>query len=74
MDRIQKDILKPSGFQNITVPYKENRAIIFDSALFHHTDTFKFKKGYTNRRINLTILYGEMQQQQQQNEKRKDEL
>ena len=33
---------------------------MFDSMLFHHTDEFKFKPGYKNRRINLTILYGDM--------------
>ena len=31
---------------------------MFDSALFHVTDTLRFKPGYTNRRINVTLLYG----------------
>ena len=56
-----EEIIKPTGFANVTVPFRENRAVMFDSALFHHTDSFKFKKGYKNRRINLTILYGDMQ-------------
>ena len=59
-EKVMKEILEPTGFANVTVPYKENRAVIFDSALFHHTDEFEFKEGYTNRRINLTILYGNM--------------
>lgn len=59
-DKVYEDILKPAGYRNITIPYKENRAVMFDSALFHQTDTFDFKPGYTNRRINLTILYGDM--------------
>ena len=63
-----KEILEPTKFANVTVPYRQNRAVIFDSALFHQTDKFKFRKGYKNRRINLTILYGEMQQQQKQEE------
>ena len=58
---VYETLLKPSNFANVTVPYRENRAVMFDSALFHQTDKFKFKKGYTNRRINLTILYGNMQ-------------
>ena len=33
---------------------------MFDSALFHKTDDFSFKKGYLNRRINLTLLFGRM--------------
>ena len=62
-ERVEKDILEPTNYANVTVPYKTNRAVIFDSALFHHTDSFSFKSGYKNRRINLTILYGEMQRQ-----------
>lgn len=74
--KVREEILEPTNFANITVPYRENRAVIFDSMLFHHTDKFHFKEGYQNRRINLTILYGTMkdnkenhqQQQQQRNE------
>ena len=60
-ERVIEEILAPSGFQNVTIPHRENRAVIFDSALFHHTDVYKFKQGYENKRINLTILYGNMQ-------------
>lgn len=60
-ERVRKEVLEPTNFANVTVPYKENRAVIFDSMLFHHTDKFNFKDGYENRRINLTILYGKMQ-------------
>lgn len=55
------ELLAPANFANVTIPYRANRAVIFDSSLFHQTDNFQFKKGYENRRINLTILYGEMQ-------------
>lgn len=58
--KVVKDILEPTGFANVTIPYRENRAVIFDSALFHHTDEFHFREGYKNHRINLTILYGDM--------------
>ena len=43
---------------SVTVPYRANRAVIFDSDLFHETDTIRFKDGYENRRINVTLLYG----------------
>jgi len=33
--------------------------VIFDSDLFHETDRLSFKEGYQNRRINVTLLYGE---------------
>jgi len=60
-DFVKERLLAPTGYANVTVPYRTNRAVIFDSALFHQTDNFKFKKGYKNRRINLTLLYGDMQ-------------
>lgn len=59
-EMVHAQLLRPAGYANITVPHKQNRAVIFDSALFHHTDNFSFKKGYENRRINLTLLYGNM--------------
>lgn len=58
---VKEKLLKPTGYANVTIPYKTNRAVIFDSALFHQTDHFSFRKGYKNRRINLTLLYGDMQ-------------
>jgi tetratricopeptide (TPR) repeat protein len=45
----------------ITVPYRSNRAVVFDSDLFHETDTIHFKPGYENRRINVTLLFGRRQ-------------
>jgi tetratricopeptide (TPR) repeat protein len=42
----------------VTVPYRANRAVVFDSDLFHETDTIHFKPGYENRRINVTLLFG----------------
>jgi tetratricopeptide (TPR) repeat protein len=52
------DFLARSGAQTVTVPYRANRAVIFDSNLFHKTDTIRFATGYENRRINITMLYG----------------
>ena len=37
--------LQATNYANVTVPYRQNRAIIFDSALYHHTDNFKFQRG-----------------------------
>ena len=53
-----RDFLAQSGAKAVTVPYRANRAVIFDSDLFHETDKIVFKEGYTNRRINITMLYG----------------
>ena len=42
----------------VTVPYRRNRVVIFDSDLFHRTDDLDFRPGYENRRINVTMLFG----------------
>jgi tetratricopeptide (TPR) repeat protein len=47
----------------VTIPYRANRAVIFDSDLFHETDVIRFKPGYENRRINVTLLFGRRQTQ-----------
>jgi len=53
-----RDFLAKSGAKSVTVPHRANRAVIFDSDLFHETDQIAFKEGYLNRRINITMLYG----------------
>ena len=52
------DWLKQVGASEVKIPYRSNRAVIFNSDLFHETDEISFKEGYTNRRINITLLYG----------------
>ena len=53
-----REFLAHAGARSVTVPYRSNRAVIFDSDLFHETDRIVFKEGYLNRRINITLLYG----------------
>ena len=55
--KIREEILKSDQKKTI-VSYNENRAVIFNSNLFHETDDIEFKEGYENRRINVTILFG----------------
>jgi tetratricopeptide (TPR) repeat protein len=43
----------------IRVPHRQNRAVIFDSRLFHETDRLTFREGLENRRINITMLFGD---------------
>ncbi|HEY8253389.1 MAG TPA: hypothetical protein VIG39_02055, partial [Rhizomicrobium sp.] len=57
--------LTEAGAKPVTIPYRANRAVIFDSDLFHQTDRLSFKEGYQNRRINVTLLYGEREKQAQ---------
>ena len=42
---------------SVKIPYKSNRAVIFNSKLYHATDDINFKDDYINRRINVTFLY-----------------
>ena len=55
--KIREEIQKSNEKKTI-VPHNENRAVIFNSNLFHETDNIKFKAGYENRRINVTLLFG----------------
>ena len=55
-DKIE-NYLRGSGAKKRNVEYKCNRAMVFNSALFHETNGVSMKKGYWNRRINLTYLY-----------------
>ena len=55
--RIREELKKSKGNTKV-IPYNENRAVIFNSNLFHETDSYEFKEGYENRRINVTLLFG----------------
>lgn len=50
--------LKQVGAQTVKIPYRTNRAIVFNSDLFHETDEIAFRDDYLSRRINITLLYG----------------
>ena len=53
-----REFLAAKGAQSTIIPYRANRAVIFDSDLFHETDKIDFRDGYENRRINVTMLFG----------------
>ena len=52
------DFLKDNNAKCVNVPYKFNRAVLFNSAYFHETDEIDFKDEYVGRRINNTYLFG----------------
>jgi tetratricopeptide (TPR) repeat protein len=52
-----REMLISNNIKEQIIPYKENRAVIFNSKLFHSTDDFKFDNSYENRRVNITFLY-----------------
>ncbi len=47
-----------NGGNAVTVPYKCNRAVLFNSAYFHETDALAFADTYAGRRVNVTYLFG----------------
>lgn len=53
-----KDFLRRNRPRVINIPYRENRAVIFNSDLFHATAEVNFRPEYEHRRVNITMLYG----------------
>ena len=51
--------LKSKKANCINIPYKFNRAVLFNSDYFHETDKINFKDEYKARRINITYLFGD---------------
>ncbi|MEQ9641143.1 MAG: tetratricopeptide repeat protein [Alphaproteobacteria bacterium] len=43
-----------------TLPYGQNRAALFNSKVLHKTDAMRFDDGYENRRVNVTMIFGEL--------------
>lgn len=55
------EFIRESGARTFVVPHRQNRVVLFNSDLFHKTDSYRFRPGYENRRLNVTILYGDRQ-------------
>ncbi len=53
-----RTFLEQSGADSWRIPHRENRAVIFNSGLFHRTDEINFGSNYEQRRINITMLFG----------------
>ena len=50
--------LKKEKAKKLIGHYKYNRAILFNSALFHETEEIDFENVYAVRRVNVTYLFG----------------
>lgn len=50
--------LEQNAASTLILPYRENRAVLFKSRLFHRSDVPQFAIGYENHRINVTFLFG----------------
>lgn len=56
--RAAAEFLAANPATTITIPYRENRAVLFRSRYIHGSDRPDFAPGYENHRINLTLLFG----------------
>jgi len=52
------EFLREEQAEEVVIPFRQNRAAIFNSNLFHRTDDISFADVYTDRRINVTFLFG----------------
>ncbi|MFC8095451.1 hypothetical protein [Streptomyces sp. NPDC057301] len=63
----RQDLIRPflqrRRARSMTIPYRQNRAVIFNSDLFHASDAVRFRPGYENLRINVTMLYGDREEE-----------
>lgn len=55
-DRV-KQFLRDQNAESKIIPYRANRAVLFEGHLFHQTDEFTFAPGFANRRRSLTFLF-----------------
>ena len=44
---------------HVQLPLRKGDAVFFNPALFHKTDDCRFAEGYLNKRINVSLLFGE---------------
>jgi hypothetical protein len=54
-----RDFLARSNAQMTRIPHRCNRAVVFKSDLFHKTSDCRFREGYLNKRINVSLLFGQ---------------
>jgi hypothetical protein len=54
-----RDYLARAGARLTRVPHRANRALIFKSDLVHKTSDCRFAEGYLNKRINISLLFGQ---------------
>jgi len=53
------EYLEKQQSKAVYIPYKYNRCVMFDSNLFHKTADVNFLPGFDNKRINVTMLFGQ---------------
>jgi hypothetical protein len=54
-----RDFITASNAQHRSIAHSANRAVIFRSDQLHRTDRCQFREGYLNKRINISMLFGD---------------
>lgn len=57
-EALARQFLRESNARLTRIPHRANRAVLFKSDLFHKTSDCKFREGYLNKRINISLLFG----------------
>ena len=52
-----RQYLQDHNAESTVIPYRANRAVLFEGHLFHRTDDFTFAPGFANRRRSVTLLF-----------------
>jgi tetratricopeptide (TPR) repeat protein len=52
-----RQFLQEHNAESTVIPYRVNRAVLFEGHLFHRTDDFTFAPGFANRRRSVTLLF-----------------
>jgi hypothetical protein len=52
-----RQFLRDQNAESNVIPYRANRAVLFEGHLFHRTDDFTFAPGFANRRRSVTFLF-----------------
>ncbi|MFZ0903084.1 MAG: hypothetical protein WAN71_04230, partial [Mycobacterium sp.] len=52
-----RQFLRDQNAESNVIPYRANRAVLFEGHTFHRTDDFTFAPGFANRRRSVTFLF-----------------
>jgi len=55
-----RELLSSSALEPEVIRYRCNRAVIYPSSAIHSTDRYRFATGYADRRMNVTLLFGDI--------------
>ena len=58
-----RNFLASGANEPVTVAHRQNRVVMFDSNALHESDVFHFGDHYVDRRINVTMLFGQRGQE-----------